>query len=155
MKILIPLAACVLAVFRLHASPITVFAAASLTDALQQIAAEYQQSSGDQIVFNFAASGVLARQIEASAPAEIFFSADEAQMDKLAAKDLIVSESRRNILGNSLVIITAPDSPATHSIRVPQTSNSAVSQVSKPADFSVGEHAGNSQPLHASHPTPT
>ena len=54
---------------QVHAETVTVFAAASLTDSLKQIAADYEKTSGDKIVFNFAASGTLSRQIEAGAPA--------------------------------------------------------------------------------------
>ncbi len=97
------------------AAQVTVFAAASLTDSLKQIAADYKQSSGDEIIFNFAASGVLARQIEAGGPADIFFSADESQMNGLAAKGLLTPESRRDLLGNSLVIVAAPDNATVHS----------------------------------------
>jgi len=81
---------------------VTVFAAASLTDSLTQIAANYEKTSGDTVVFNFAASGTLARQIEAGAPADIFFSADEAKADALEKKGLLVNETRRSLLGNSL-----------------------------------------------------
>lgn len=105
--------ASLLAAATLHAAQVTVFAAASLTDALRQIAAEYEKSSTDKIVFNFAASGILARQIEAGAPADIFFSADEAQLDKVANQGLLSPGSRRNLLGNSLVIITPPDTTIT------------------------------------------
>jgi molybdate transport system substrate-binding protein len=70
----------------IRAAAVTVFAAASLTDSLRQIAADYETISGDKIIFNFAASGTLARQIEAGAPADIFFSADEAQADALEKK---------------------------------------------------------------------
>lgn len=105
----------ILATAPLHAAQVTVFAAASLTDALKQIAVGYEKSSGDHIVFNFAASGVLARQIEAGAPADIFFSADEAQMDRVATKALLAPDSRRDLLGNTLVLVTTPDSVAIHS----------------------------------------
>ena len=93
-----------------QAATVTVFAAASLTDALKQIATDYEKSSGDKIVFNFGSSGTLARQIEAGAPADMLFSADEAKVVALAAAGLLVADSRKNLLGNSLVIITAPDS---------------------------------------------
>jgi molybdate transport system substrate-binding protein len=86
-----------------------VFAAASLTDVLKEIGTGYQKSSGDKVVFNFAASNFLARQIEAGAPADVFFSADEAQMDALQKKNLIVTQSRRNRLSNSLVIVVGND----------------------------------------------
>jgi molybdate transport system substrate-binding protein len=97
------------------AASVTVFAASSLTDALQEIAATYEQQSGDQIVFNFAASGTLARQIEAGAPADLFLSADKARADALEQKGLLVSGTRINLLGNSLVIITPPDQGTVHS----------------------------------------
>lgn len=97
------------------AAQITVFAAASLSDSLKQIAADYQKASGGQVVFNLAASGVLARQIQAGAPADIFFSADEAQMNQLAAKGALVAATRRDLLGNSLVIVTPADSTAVQS----------------------------------------
>ena len=89
---------------------ITVFAAASLTDSLKPIAATYEKTSGDKIIFNFGASSTLARQIEAGAPADIFFSADEAQMDALAKRDLIDPATRKDRLGNSLVVVVPNDS---------------------------------------------
>ena len=94
----------------LRAASVTVFAAASLTDSLKQIAADYEKTSGDKIVFNFAASGTLARQIEAGAPADIFFAADETKADALEKKGLLVNGTRRSLLGNSLVIVIPTDS---------------------------------------------
>lgn len=94
----------------LSAAEITVFAAASLTDSLKEIAARYEKQSGDEIVFNLGASSTLARQIEAGAPADIFFSADEAKMDGLAKKGLIDVTTRKSRLGNSLVVVVAVDS---------------------------------------------
>ena len=93
----------------LHAATVTVFAAASLTDSLKEIAAAYESQTGDKIMFNFAASGPLARQIEAGAPADIFFSADEAKMDALEREGLIVKRTRRSRLSNRLVIVTTAD----------------------------------------------
>jgi molybdate transport system substrate-binding protein len=84
---------------------ITVFAAASLTESLRDIASGYSRTGPDRIVFSFGGSSTLARQIEEGAPADVFFSADEAQMDRLQAKGLV--ETRTNLLSNSLVIITA------------------------------------------------
>ena len=94
----------------LHAAEVTVFAAASLTDSLKEVAAAYEKESGDNIVFNFAASSTLARQIEAGGPADIFFSADEAQMDRLEKKGLIDPATRKSRLGNSLVVVVPSDS---------------------------------------------
>ena len=101
-----------LAAFPLHAAEITVFAAASLTDSLKEIATAYKQVSTDTVRFNFASSNTLAQQIQAGAPADIFFSADEAKMDALTAAGLIASDTRKALLGNSLVIITALDGPS-------------------------------------------
>lgn len=97
----------------LRAAEVTVFAAASLTDALKAIAANYQKESGDKIIFNFAASSTLARQIAEGAPADIFFSADEAQMNRVEKKGMIDSSTRKSILGNSLVVVIPKDSELT------------------------------------------
>ena len=96
----------------LHGAEVSVFAAASLTDSLKNIAAVYEKQSGDTIVFNFGASSTLARQIEEGAPADIFFSADEAKMDSLEAMGLIVKETRKRRLSNALVVIVASDKGA-------------------------------------------
>jgi len=88
-----------------HAANITVFAAASLTDSLKEIARDYEAASHDHIDFNFAGSSTLARQIEAGAPADIFLSADEKWMDYVDKKGLIDEKTRKDRLSNSLVII--------------------------------------------------
>ncbi len=94
----------------LDAAEITVFAAASLSESLREITAKYEKQSGDKIVLNLDASSTLARQIEAGAPCDIFFSADDAKMDALAAKGLVVESTRRERLGNSLVIVVSAGS---------------------------------------------
>lgn len=99
-------------VARLTAAELTVFAAASLTDALREIAREYQSQAADRVIFNFAGSSTLARQIEQGAPADLFFSADEAQMNRLQAKGLIVPGSRQDRLSNALVIVVAAENGA-------------------------------------------
>jgi len=93
----------------LLAAEVHVFAAASLSDALKQIAASYERQSSDRIVFNFGSSGMLARQIEEDAPADLFVSADEARMNSLAQKGLVDPKTRVSILSNSLVIIGTAD----------------------------------------------
>src|SRR5260221_565438 len=95
-----------------RATEITVFAAASLTESLKEIAAAYEKQSGDKIIFNFGASSTLARQIEGGAPADVFFSADEAKMDGLDKKGLIVRETRKSHLSNVLVIVVAAEGGA-------------------------------------------
>jgi len=87
------------------AEEIKVSAAASLTDVLQAIGGDYEKETGDKIIFNFAGSSVLERQIEAGVPADVFFSADEAKMDTLEDHGLITIGTRKSLLSNALVIV--------------------------------------------------
>jgi molybdate transport system substrate-binding protein len=96
----------------ISAAELTVYAAASLTDALKEIAAAYEKQSGDKLQFNFGASSMLARQIEEGAPADLFFSADEAKMDALEKKDLLLPGTRRSLLSNLLVLVVPADASA-------------------------------------------
>jgi molybdate transport system substrate-binding protein len=84
---------------------VLVFAAASLADALREIGAAYERTSPVRIKMSFDASSNMARQIEAGAPADIFFSADTQWMDYLQSRNLIQADSRRNVVGNRLVLI--------------------------------------------------
>lgn len=96
-----------------RAVELNVFAAASLSDALQEIAKSYQASSGDTLRLNLGASSTLALQIKQGAPADLFFSADEAKMDDVAKAGLVVTDTRRSILSNTLVIVVSTEgSPA-------------------------------------------
>jgi molybdate transport system substrate-binding protein len=97
---------------------VVVFAAASLTDALQEIGRGYETSSADRLVFNFGASSDLARQIRAGAPADVFFSADVAQMEGLEQDGLVRREDRIDVLSNTLVAIVPQGS--TLAIHAPQ-----------------------------------
>jgi molybdate transport system substrate-binding protein len=94
----------------LHAADLQIFAAASLTDALKEIAPAYEAASGDKLQFNLAGSNALARQIQEGAPADVFLSADEAKMDALETAGLILDTTRTSLLSNSLVIVVASDS---------------------------------------------
>jgi molybdate transport system substrate-binding protein len=85
--------------------PVLVFAAASLKNALDDIAAQYQHDTGKSASISYAASSALAKQIEAGAPADVFISADLDWMDYLAGKNLIQANSRKTLLGNKLVLI--------------------------------------------------
>jgi molybdate transport system substrate-binding protein len=87
-----------------------VFAAASLTDALKQVGDAYKHDTGNNVVFSFAASSALARQIEASSGADIFISADTDWMDYLDKRGLIAPSSRVELLGNRLVLIAPANS---------------------------------------------
>jgi molybdate transport system substrate-binding protein len=92
---------------------VTVYAAASLTNALKDISTAYQASNGVAIKNSFAASSTLAKQIEAGAPAQIFASADRKWMDYLQARKQIERASRVNLLGNTLVLIAPAAEPRT------------------------------------------
>lgn len=99
-------------------SPLLVFAAASLTESMQEIGKAFEEKSGGRVQFSFGASSDLARQIQAGAPADVFFSADTARMDVLEKAGLVRREDRREFLGNLLVVVVpasareAPRSPA-------------------------------------------
>lgn len=84
---------------------IVAFAAASLTDALPKVADAWEIETGNAVTFRFESTSKLAKQIESGEPADLLFSADAEWMDALAAKDLIVAPSRRDLLGNTLVAI--------------------------------------------------
>lgn len=87
-------------------SRLVVSAAASLTDALQEIAPLYNQTQPNVTLrYNFASSGALQQQIENGAPTDIFIAAAEKQMDALQQKNLIAPASRRNLLTNRLVLV--------------------------------------------------
>ena len=87
------------------AETFTVFAAASLKDALDENVRAYQAGTGDKIVVSYAASSALAKQIESGAPADLFISADLEWMDYLEQRRLIRASTRRNLLRNRLVLI--------------------------------------------------
>jgi molybdate transport system substrate-binding protein len=103
---------------RALSAEILVFAAASLTDALEEIGSKYGAASGDRVIFNFGASSDLARQIKAGAPADVFFSADVPQMEGLEKEGLVRREDRVDVLSNVLVAIV-PLSSA-RAIRAPR-----------------------------------
>ena len=94
-------------------TPITVSAAVSLTDVLTAIADEYGRLALGRIRFNFGASNVLARQIADGAPVDVFISADDAQMDVVAAAKLIKQGSRMPLLRNQLAVVVPNDRPRT------------------------------------------
>jgi molybdate transport system substrate-binding protein len=88
----------------------TVFAAASLTDAMKALGETWRAKGHPMPRFSFAASSALARQMEQGAPADIFASADEPWMDYVQSRDLIVNDTRVSPLANSLVLIAPADS---------------------------------------------
>ena len=87
------------------------FAAASLTDAMKDVSTLWTQDGHPPLRLSFGASSTLARQIEQGAPANLFASADEKWMDYLAQKNLIVADTRKDLLGNDLVLVVPADKP--------------------------------------------
>jgi len=92
------------------ARDVTVYAGASLTNALQDIATAFAAGGGAKVRFSFAASSLLARQIEAGADADLFFSADTDWMNYLADRNLIQTATRKDVLSNHLVLIAPSNS---------------------------------------------
>jgi molybdate transport system substrate-binding protein len=92
------------------ADDILVFAAASLKNALDEAALGYQQQGGGKVSISYAASSALAKQLESGAPADIFLSADLDWMDYAQQHKLIKPETRKNLLGNRLVLVAAASS---------------------------------------------
>src|SRR5277367_4096291 len=107
-----------------QSSSITVSAAISLKDALDELGpiflAQQQRKnggSGTAVTYNYGGSGTLARQIEQGAPVDVFFSAAEKQMDELAAQSLIVADTRRDLVGNALVLIAPAQATPLHNFQ--------------------------------------
>lgn len=95
------------------AADVTVFAAASLKNALDDINAAWTAEAGKSATISYAASSALAKQIEEGAPADVFISADVPWMDYLSERDLVKKDTIVKLLGNRLVLIAPADSEAT------------------------------------------
>lgn len=111
------LAALPLALPAAAAEKVTVFAAASLKNALDAANAAWQSESGNETTVSYAASSALAKQIEQGAPADLFISADLAWMDYVAEKKLIKDDTRVNLLGNRIVLVAPKDKAEAVEIR--------------------------------------
>ena len=105
------------------ADQITVFAASSLKTALDQIALDWQNKSGNMVTISYDSSAKLAKQIEQGAPADLFISASKQWMDYLSDAKLIQDLSRKDILGNSLILVAAD--PAAPKVTITQGSDLA------------------------------
>lgn len=103
------------------ADDLTIFAAASLKTALDEIAADWEKTSGDKLTISYAGSSQLAKQIQAGAPADIFISAAEDWMDELEKSDSIDSATRTDLLGNTLVLVGTKDAAPIELTALPQT----------------------------------
>ena len=110
---------------------ITIFAAASMKNALDEIDAAFTAKTGIKTIASYAASSMLAKQIEQGAPADIFISADTDWMDFAIDKKVVNETTRINLLGNSLVLIAPKDS--------------AINQVTIGPGFDLARLAGNSR----------
>jgi molybdate transport system substrate-binding protein len=96
---------------------LTVYAASSLTMAVDELAAAFTAQSGMRVRTSYAATSTLARQIESGAEADVFISADQLWMDYLAARSRIVAGTRTDVLGNRLVLVVPSDRPVTVELR--------------------------------------
>ena len=117
-------------------------AAASLQDVLTELDPIFETANaGVTVNYNFAASGVLQQQIEQGAPVDVFFSAATKQMEALQAKDLIVSETRRNLLTNHLALIV-PQNSTLGLTSFRQLTHAAVKKISvgEPRSVPVGQY---------------
>jgi molybdate transport system substrate-binding protein len=94
------------------AANVTVFAAASLKEALDQQAKQFQAGTGNRVTVSYGASNALARQIESAAPADVFISADADWMDYIGKRNLLAPDTRVDLLRNTLVLIAPARSTA-------------------------------------------
>jgi molybdate transport system substrate-binding protein len=118
------------------AETVTVFAAASLKNALDAAGQAFTAESGIGIRASYAASSALARQIESGAPADLFASADLEWMDVLEKKNLIRPETRVNLLGNRLVLVAPKDATIT---AVPFTADGFAAALGADGRLATGE----------------
>jgi molybdate transport system substrate-binding protein len=94
-----------------HAGDLVVFAAASLTDVVTELAASFEARGNPRVRVSFGASSDLARQIRSGAPADVFLSADERQMQRLIESGDVLAEDRRELLSNTLVVVVPAGDP--------------------------------------------
>lgn len=90
---------------------INISAAASLTDAIKEIGGKFEQANPNvKVTYNFGSSGALQSQIEQGAPSDVFISAAQKQMNDLEKKDLLLKDTRKDLLENKVVVIVPKDS---------------------------------------------
>jgi molybdate transport system substrate-binding protein len=116
---------------------LTVFGAASLTNVLQDLGDAFTKETSIAVKFSFAASSTLARQIENGAPADVFISADSDWMDYLQARHLIQDSTRRNVVGNRLVLIA----PANSTLKLKIEPNFALAAALGEGRLAIGDPA--------------
>ena len=114
---------------------ITVFAAASLKEVLEEAGKSFTAADGMEVKFSFASSATIAKQIEAGAPADLFASADLKWMDYVAEKKLIQEDTRVNLLGNSLVVVA----PATSNLNSLALTSEAITKALGDGRITTGD----------------
>jgi molybdate transport system substrate-binding protein len=123
-------------------APITVSAAISLKDVLDQLGREYERDNpGAKVTFNYAGSGTLQHQIEQGAPVDIFFSAAQKQMDALQSAGLILADTRKNIVANDLVLIAPSATDNIHTFQDLAKSMVKTVALGEPATVPAGMYA--------------
>ena len=127
---------------------LTVFAAASMKNALDEIDTAYAAKTGVKVTVSYAASSALAKQIEQGAPADVFISADTDWMDYAIGKKNINEPTRVNLLGNSIVLIAPKDSKVETSLSAPASiwPSSPATAGSRPATSSRYRSANTPRP---------
>ena len=123
-------------------SSVTVSAAISLKDALDQLGREFERDHlGAKITFNYGASGTLQHQIEQGAPVDVFFAAAQKQMDALQSAGLIVTETRHDIVANDLVLIAPSASDDIHTFQDLAKSSVKTVALGEPETVPAGMYA--------------
>ena len=113
---------------------LTVSAAASMQDAMKEVAEAYQEEHlNTKITYNFAGSGTLAQQIKQGAPVDVLISANENFMDELDRKNLLLPETRKNLLQNNIVLIVPKKDNITNISNFQQLTSPNIKR------FSIGE----------------
>jgi molybdate transport system substrate-binding protein len=120
---------------------VNISAAASLTDALNEIALEYAKESKDELVLNFAGSGSLVTQIQEGAPCDLFISASKAKMDTLENEGIIDVTTRKNLLGNTLTLIASAEAAEVVSIKALSTETVKSIAIGTPESVPAGKYA--------------
>lgn len=123
-------------------SALTVSAAASLKESLEEIQEIYTKNQPSaSLIYNFGASGALQQQIEQGAPVDIFISASPQQMDALQKKGLLMSESRKNLLKNQLVLVEPKNSPSLSDFKDLASDRVKKIALGEPQTVPVGKYA--------------
>ncbi len=122
-----------------------IFAAASMKNALDAIAADFQRGTGTRVSVSYAASSALARQIAQGAPADIFVSADLDWMDDVEKKALLRPGTRFNLVGNRLALIARNDNPVAVDLAAPGSLAAALGggrlAIGEPSSVPAGKYA--------------